>query len=330
MTKFLKKKMRLDEYLCDNEYFEDLEVAKKQIMAGNVIINEQKIDKPGIIISLDKIKTVRIKEKNIPYVSRGGLKLKKAIDVFDLNFKDKIVLDIGASTGGFTDCSLQNGAKLVYAVDVGTNQLDWKLRNHNQVVSIENKHINDLEKSEIKDEIDIIVMDISFISIKKVLYKIKEFLSENSYAVFLIKPQFEAEKEYIDKGIVKDLEIHKKIIIDVIEDAKKYDLFLENLTISPIKGTKGNTEYLAKFSKKNIFSDKEIEKIRLKENSSQSALLLNLGITIVCCIYLLISIINKELLISFFGETLNKVINSIIIVIILLPHLLERINVIRR
>ena len=150
-------------------------VAKKQIMAGNVIINEQKIDKPGIIISLDKIKTVRIKEKNIPYVSRGGLKLKKAIDVFDLNFKDKIVLDIGASTGGFTDCSLQNGAKLVYAVDVGTNQLDWKLRNHNQVVSIENKHINDLEKSEIKDEIDIIVMDISFISIKKVLYKIKEF-----------------------------------------------------------------------------------------------------------------------------------------------------------
>ena len=249
MTKFLKKKMRLDEYLCENEYFEDLEVAKKQIMAGNVIINEQKMDKPGIMISLDKIKTVRIKEKNIPYVSRGGLKLKKAIEVFDLNFKDKIVLDIGASTGGFTDCSLQNGAKLVYAVDVGTNQLDWKLRNHNQVVSIENKHINDLEKSEIKDEIDIIVMDISFISIKKVLYKIKEFLSENSYAVFLIKPQFEAEKEYIDKGIVKDLEIHKKVITDIIED----------LTISPIKGTKGNTEYLAKFSKKNIFSDKEIE-----------------------------------------------------------------------
>lgn len=259
MTKFLKKKMRLDEYLCENEYFEDLEVAKKQIMAGNVIINEQKIDKPGIMISLDKIKTVRIKEKNIPYVSRGGLKLKKAIDTFDLDFKDKVILDIGASTGGFTDCSLQNGARLVYAVDVGTNQLDWKLRNHNQVVSIENKHINDLEKNEIKDEIDIIVMDISFISIKKVLHKIKEFLSENSYAVFLIKPQFEAEKEYIDKGIVKNIEIHKKIIIDVVEDAKSYDLFLENLTVSPIKGTKGNTEYLAKFSKKNIFSDKEIE-----------------------------------------------------------------------
>ena len=257
MTKFLKKKMRIDEYLCENEYFEDLEVAKKQIMAGNVIINEQKVDKPGIIISLDKIKTVRIKEKNIPYVSRGGLKLKKAIDVFDLNFKDKIVLDIGASTGGFTDCSLQNGAKLVYAVDVGTNQLDWKLRNHNQVVSIENKHINDLEKSEIKDEIDIIVMDISFISIKKVLYKIKELLKENGFAIFLIKPQFEAERNEIEKGIVDNLNIHKRVINEIIEEAKTYQLFLENLTVSPIKGTKGNVEYLAKFSKKSNFSSNE-------------------------------------------------------------------------
>lgn len=259
MTKFLKNKMRLDEYLVENEYFENLEIAKRQIMVGNIIINEQKIDKPGEVISLDKIKSIRIKEKDIPYVSRGGLKLEKAINVFDLDFKDKIVLDIGASTGGFTDCSLQNGAKFVYAIDVGTNQLDWKLRNDSRVKSIENKHINDLEKKDLQDDIDIIVMDISFISIKKVLYKIKEFLSENSYAVFLIKPQFEAEKEYIDKGIVKDLEIHKKVITDIIEDAKNYDLFLENLTISPIKGTKGNTEYLAKFSKKNIFSDKEIE-----------------------------------------------------------------------
>ena len=261
MTKFLKNKMRLDEYLVENEYFEDLEIAKRQIMVGNIIINEQKIDKPGEIILLDKIKSIRIKEKDTPYVSRGGLKLEKAIKTFNLDFKDKIVLDIGASTGGFTDCSLQNGAKFVYAVDVGTNQLDWKLRNDSRVKSIENKHINDLEKSDLNDKIDIIVMDISFISIKKVLYKIKEFLSENSYAVFLIKPQFEAEKEYIDKGIVKDLEIHKKVITDIIEDAKNYDLFLENLTISPIKGTKGNTEYLAKFSKKNIFSDKEIEKM---------------------------------------------------------------------
>ncbi len=262
MTKFLKnnlkKKMRLDEYLTKNEYFEDLEIAKKQIMLGNVIVNEQKIDKPGEIISLNKIKSIRIKEKDIPYVSRGGLKLEKAIKVFNLDFKDKIVLDIGASTGGFTDCSLQNGAKFVYAVDVGTNQLDWKLRNDSRVKSIENKHINDLEKNDLKDEIDIIVMDISFISIKKVLYKIKEFLKENGFAIFLIKPQFEAERNEIEKGIVNDLNIHKRVIKEVVEKAKVYQFFLENLTVSPIKGTKGNIEYLAKFGKKDNSSDEEI------------------------------------------------------------------------
>ena len=259
MTKFLKNKMRLDEYLVENEYFENLEIAKRQIMVGNVIVNERKIDKPGEIILLDKVKSIRIKEKGSPYVSRGGLKLEKAIKVFDLDFKDKIILDIGASTGGFTDCSLQSGAKFVYAVDVGTNQLDWKLRNDCRVKSIENKHINNLEKSDLKDDIDIIVMDISFISIKKVLYKIKELSKENGFAIFLIKPQFEAKRNEIEKGIVNDSNVHKRIINEVIEEAKIHQLFLENLTVSPIKGTKGNIEYLAKFSKKNnFFSNKEI------------------------------------------------------------------------
>ena len=259
MTKFLKNKMRLDEYLVENEYFENLEIAKRQIMVGNVIVNERKIDKSGEVISLDKVKSIRIKEKDIPYVSRGGLKLEKAIKIFNLNFKDKIVLDIGASTGGFTDCSLQNGAKFVYAVDVGTNQLDWKLRNDSRVKSIENKHINDLEKSDLLADVDIIVMDISFISIKKVLYKIKELLKENSFAIFLIKPQFEAQRNEINKGIVDNLNVHKRIINEIIEEAKKYQFFLENLTISPIKGTKGNIEYLAKFSNENSFSsNKEI------------------------------------------------------------------------
>ena len=258
MIKFLKNKMRLDEYLVENEYFENLEIAKRQIMVGNVIVNEQKIDKPGEMISLDKIKSIRIKEKDIPFVSRGGLKLEEAIKVFKLNFKDKIILDIGASTGGFTDCSLQNGAKFVYAIDVGTNQLDWKLRNDGRVKSIENKHINDLEKRDLSDDIDIIVMDISFISIKKVLYKIKELLKENGFAIFLIKPQFEAEKNEINKGIVDNLNVHKRVINEVIEEAKIYQLFLENLTISPIKGTKGNIEYLAKFSKKANFLDEKV------------------------------------------------------------------------
>ena len=258
MIKFLKNKMRLDEYLVENEYFENLEIAKRKIMVGNVIVNEQKIDKPGEIISLDKIKSIRIKEKDIPYVSRGGLKLEKAIKVFDLDFKEKIILDIGASTGGFTDCSLQNGAKFVYAVDVGTNQLDWKLRNDSRVKSIENKHINDLEKTDLDDDIDIIVMDISFISIRKVLYKIKELLKGNGFAIFLIKPQFEAERNEINKGIVDNLNVHKRIINEVIEEAKIHQLFLENITISPIKGTKGNIEYLARFVRKANFLDEKI------------------------------------------------------------------------
>ena len=235
MKNFLKKKMRLDEYLVENEYFENLDVAQRQIMIGNVIINEQKIEKAGEIINIEKIKSIRIKEKDIPYVSRGGLKLEKAIKEFNLDFENKIVMDIGASTGGFTDCALQNGAKFVYAVDVGTNQLDWKLRTNNKIKSIENKHINNLEKEDIEDEIDTIVMDISFISIKRVLHKIEEFLKKDGFTVFLIKPQFEAEREDIEKGIVKDTDVHKNIIDDLIE--------------SPIKGTKGNTEYLAVFSK---------------------------------------------------------------------------------
>ena len=249
MKNFLKKKMRLDEYLVENEYFENLDVAQRQIMIGNVIINEQKIEKAGEIINIEKIKSIRIKEKDIPYVSRGGLKLEKAIKEFNLDFENKIVMDIGASTGGFTDCALQNGAKFVYAVDVGTNQLDWKLRTNNKIKSIENKHINNLEKEDIEDEIDIIVMDISFISIKRVLHKIEEFLKKDGFTVFLIKPQFEAEREDIEKGIVKDTDVHKKIIDDIVEETKKYNLYLQNLTESPIKGTKGNTEYLAVFSK---------------------------------------------------------------------------------
>ena len=221
MKNFLKKKMRLDEYLVENEYFENLDVAQRQIMIGNVIINEQKIEKAGEIINIEKIKSIRIKEKDIPYVSRGGLKLEKAIKEFNLDFENKIVMDIGASTGGFTDCALQNGAKFVYAVDVGTNQLDWKLRTNNKIKSIENKHINNLEKEDIEDEIDIIVMDISFISIKRVLHKIEEFLKKDGFTVFLIKPQFEAEREDIEKGIVKDTDVHKKIIDDIVEEAKR-------------------------------------------------------------------------------------------------------------
>lgn len=245
----MKNKQRLDEYLVENEYFENLDTAKRNIMAGNVIINEIKKEKAGEIIDIIKIKSLRIKNKDCPYVSRGGLKLEKAISCFNIDFKDKIVLDIGASTGGFTDCALQNGAKFVYAVDVGTNQLDWKLRNDSRVKSIENKHINDLEISDLDDNYpDILVMDISFISIKKVVLNLKQFMKKESVGIFLIKPQFEVEKEFLEKGIVKDQSVQQNVIDDIKEYFADRGLYLIDISESPIKGTKGNIEYLALFS----------------------------------------------------------------------------------
>lgn len=258
--KYLKTKLRIDEFLVENEYFENIDIAKRNIMAGNVIINEIKKEKSGEIIDISKIKSVRVKNKDIPYVSRGGLKLEKAIREFKLDLENKIVLDIGASTGGFTDCSLQNGAKFVYAVDVGTNQLDWKLRTDSRVKSIENKHIKDLEIEDINNDIpDMIVMDISFISIKRVIDDLKKFMKKNTLGVFLIKPQFEVSKEFIEKGIVNDLKKHYEILNDITIEFFDKNIYLKNMIISPIKGIKGNTEYLALFSLEEKLNKEEIK-----------------------------------------------------------------------
>ncbi|MDO4690285.1 MAG: TlyA family RNA methyltransferase [Fusobacterium sp.] len=247
--KRLKNKFRLDEYLVEKEYFENLDIAKRNIMAGNVIINDIKREKAGEIIDINNIKSLKVKYKDCPYVSRGGFKLEKAIRTFKIDFKDKIVLDIGASTGGFTDCALQNGAKFVYAVDVGTNQLDWKLRKDTRVKSIENKHINDLELHDIDNCFpDIIVMDLSFISIRKVILSLKKFMNQHSLGIFLIKPQFEVEKNFLEKGIVKDVSVYKKIIEDIRMSFENQGLYMLDLTESPIKGAKGNIEYLTLFS----------------------------------------------------------------------------------
>ena len=246
MKNFLKKKMRLDEYLVENEYFENLDVAQRQIMIGNVIINEQKIEKAGEIINIEKIKSIRIKEKDIPYVSRGGLKLEKAIKEFNLDFENKIVMDVGASTGGFTDCALQNGAKRVYANDVGTNQLDWKLRNDERVVSLEEKHIKDLEIEDLENnKVDFIVIDVSFISLTKVIIYFDKFLKTDGKAVMLIKPQFEVGKEKIGRnGIVENEEYHDEAIKKIIYFIKDLGYELIGVEDSPIKGTKGNKEFL--------------------------------------------------------------------------------------
>ena len=204
-------KKRLDLILVEREFFETREKAKREIMVGNVIVNDQVVTKAGTIFKDNDELNIRIKDK-LKYVSRGGLKLEKAIKTWDLDFSDKLVLDIGASTGGFSDCALQNGAKRVYSVDVGKNQLDWKLRNDNRIVSLEEMHIKDLKEEDIENQkVDFIVIDVSFISLTKVIPYFEKFLAKDGKAVMLVKPQFEVGREKIGRnGVVENEEYHDK------------------------------------------------------------------------------------------------------------------------
>ena len=238
-------KKRLDLILVEREIFETREKAKREIMAGNVIVNEQTVTKAGTNFNDDEKTVIRIKDR-LKYVSRGGLKLEKAIKVWKLDFLGKTVLDIGASTGGFTDCALQNGAKKVYSVDVGTNQLDWKLRNDERVVSIENMHIKDLEPENLKNEkMDFIVIDVSFISLTKVIPYLNKFLNTEGKVIMLVKPQFEVGKEKIGKnGIVTEEQYHDEAIKKIISFIKDNSYKLIGVEESPIRGTKGNKEFL--------------------------------------------------------------------------------------
>ena len=221
-------KKRLDLILVERELFETREKAKREIMAGNVIVNEQVVTKAGTMLKDNDELNIRIKDK-LKYVSRGGLKLEKAIKTWDLDFKDKSVLDIGASTGGFTDCALQNGAKCVYSVDVGKNQLDWKLRNDERVLSLEEMHIKDLKEEDINNEkVDFIVIDVSFISLTKVIPYFKKFLAKTGKIVMLVKPQFEVGREKIGRnGVVENEEYHDEAIKKIISFSKEcgYELF---------------------------------------------------------------------------------------------------------
>ena len=238
-------KKRLDLILVERELFETREKAKREIMAGNVIVNEQVETKAGtMFMDNDKLK-IRIKDK-LKYVSRGGLKLEKAIKTWDLDFKDKLVLDIGASTGGFTDCALQNGAKCVYSVDVGKNQLDWKLRNDKRVLSLEEMHIKDLKQEDINHvKVNFIVIDVSFISLTKAIPYFKKFLAKTGKIVMLVKPQFEVGREKIGRnGVVENEEYHDEAIKKIISFSKEGGYELLGVEDSPIRGTKGNKEFL--------------------------------------------------------------------------------------
>ena len=238
-------KKRLDLILVEREFFETREKAKREIMAGNVIVNEQVVIKAGTMFKDNDELNIRVKDK-LKYVSRGGLKLEKAIKAWDLDFSDKLVLDIGASTGGFTDCALQNKARRVYSIDVGKNQLDWKLRNNEKVVSLEEMHIKDLKEEDIENKkVDFIVIDVSFISLTKVIPYFKKFLAQSGKIVMLVKPQFEVGREKIGRnGVVENEEYHNEAIKKIISFSKDEGYELIGVEDSPIKGAKGNKEFL--------------------------------------------------------------------------------------
>ena len=253
-------KERLDKILFDLGYFETKSKAQAAIMAGNVKINGEKITKAGY--QLEYHEGIDIEVKSMPFVSRGGFKLAKAVKAFDLNLNDRICLDAGASTGGFTDCMLQNGAKKVYSVDVGYGQFAWKLRTDERVKVVERMNIKNCSKADIYDETDVLpdfcATDLSFISIKKVLPNLRRLVRpENIELVTLIKPQFEAGREDVGKnGVVRDKKVHLKVIRDILDFAEGEGLIPLNLTVSPIKGPAGNIEYLGYFSDK---PDKKVD-----------------------------------------------------------------------
>ena len=237
-------KIRLDVALVEQGFAESREKAKAIIMAGIVYVNNQKSDKAGNTVKPDDI--IEVRGKTLKYVSRGGLKLEKAMQVFPISLENTICADIGASTGGFPDCMLQNGAIKVYSIDVGRGQLAWKLRTDERVVNLENTNFRYVTKAEVPDELDFASVDVSFISLKLILPALKNLLKDDASAVLLIKPQFEAGKDKVGKkGVVRDKNVHYEVIENVVGYITDNGLKLCGLTFSPIKGPEGNIEYLA-------------------------------------------------------------------------------------
>ena len=242
-------KERLDVILVQEGYAASREKAKAIIMSGNVFVDGQREDKAGTTFDLSKIK-LEVRGNTLRYVSRGGLKLEKAMNQFKLTLTDKICMDIGASTGGFTDCMLQNGAKKVYSVDVGHGQLDWKLRSDERVVCMEKTNFRYMKPEDIADVLDFASVDVSFISLTKILIPARWLLCDKGEMVCLIKPQFEAGKEKVGKkGVVRDPDVHEEVIRKVIDFADYLGFNILHLDFSPIKGPEGNIEYLVHLCK---------------------------------------------------------------------------------
>ena len=236
-------KDRLDVLLVSQGRATSREKAKAVIMAGNVLVNGQREDKAGTMIDVKA--EITVKGGQLKYVSRGGLKLEKAMSHFDLTLEGRVCMDVGASTGGFTDCMLQNGAVKVYSVDVGHGQLDWKLRNDPRVVCMEKTNIRYVTPEQIEEPAAFVSIDVSFISLTKVLPPVRELMTKDGEIVCLIKPQFEAGREKVGKkGVVRDPKVHEEVIEKVIDFASTIGLESRELEFSPIKGPEGNIEYL--------------------------------------------------------------------------------------
>lgn len=237
------EKERLDILVLRSGLESSRERARALIMEGRVLVNEEREDKPGSRFPVDSV--IRIKGQAMPYVSRGGYKLNKAVDFFGISLKDKLCMDVGASTGGFTDCMLQNGAKKVYAIDVGTNQLAYKLRRDERVISMENTNIRYVTPEDIGESVQFISVDVAFISLTKVLLPIYELLCPLGEVVCLIKPQFEAGRDKVGKkGVVRDKKIHDEVIRVVVNYSRSIGFSTAGLSFSPVKGPEGNIEYL--------------------------------------------------------------------------------------
>ena len=237
-------KKRLDILVTERGLAESREKAKALIMAGDVYVDQQKADKPGDLYPEEA--PIEVRGKGLKYVSRGGLKLEKAMAEFPISLSGLVCMDVGASTGGFTDCMLQNGAKKVYAIDVGYGQLAWSLRTDPRVVNLERTNARYLSQEQVPEPIDFFSVDVSFISLSLILPAVRPLLSENARAVCLIKPQFEAGREKVGKkGVVRDPAVHQEVIEKVLGFALENGYSVLGLTFSPVKGPEGNIEYLA-------------------------------------------------------------------------------------
>ncbi|MFD1039185.1 TlyA family RNA methyltransferase [Virgibacillus byunsanensis] len=258
-------KIRLDVLLVERDLIETREKAKRVVMAGLVFSNQVRLDKPGMKVAEDIPLTV--KGKLLPYVGRGGLKLEKALKHFEIPIQNRIMVDVGSSTGGFTDCALQNGARLCYAIDVGYNQLDWKLRNDDRVIVMERTNFRYVTPDMLlSGKPDFATIDVSFISLRLILPVLKQLLTTKSDIVALIKPQFEAGKHQVGKkGIVREKSVHISVLKNILSFAIDEGYQLRDVTYSPVTGGDGNIEFLAHFGWKKDKAGKNMTDVEIKQ-----------------------------------------------------------------